>query len=366
MHIRLIPIPFAELQQTACKFPTTWIPCADDNHTPSDRDLCAYSACGDDIPSSVPLIAFIPPEHFEDVEKMFHKLLLSGRPECINEKVEKLVQCKDMDPSIRVLALGFQALEHTHSENNLKYALCLLEEAMKVIGTEMKDSNNLVIMEARIHRHYTIAYRKKGNLERALHHIRCAKKLYLTAQAPPYDYANLLCEHAAILETIHKEDTSSGVKELIGKLWEDGAKHIVLSKDYQFPTVVYVICARQAMFHMKAWSGKPQSQVARPNPQDLRYAEMCLQRCAEIKTNQHQPSAYKVAFNVAYSFLRFWQGHTTEALAFTNSAMSHYKVCQRKSERTAAMLHERLRWLQSLIPVQVSQSVKDVLVEILH
>lgn len=333
--------------------------CTYDDFTPKCREY------KDHIPSSVTLIAFIPPNHFEDVERMFHQLVLSGHSDCINAKACALVKCKDIDPSIRVLALGFQALEYTHSENDPEYALFLLGKAMNVIETEMT-SNNSVIMKARIHRHYTIALRKQGKLDEALHHIKSAKKLYLTAQAPPYDYANLLCEHAAILEMKHKEDMHSSVKEEIGNLWEGGVHHIVLSKDYQFPTVVFVICARQAMFHMKAWSGTPQSELSRPTPPNLLKAEKCLQKCAEIKTSQHQPSGYKVTFNLAYSYLRFWQDNLTEALAYTKSALRHYEDCQRKSERTAATIYGRLQWLQSCIPDQMTLSGKDTLIQVLN
>ena len=211
-----------------------------------------------------------------------------------------------------------------------------------------------------------IAFRKQGLPETALDCIHSAKQLYLTAQAPPYDYANLLCEQAAILEMIHKDDMCESVEEDIAQLWKHGAQQIVLSKEYQTPTVVCVIHARHAMFCMKAWAGVPQSELVQPKAQDLRKAEKCLQQCSEIKTGQYQPSVYKVTLNVAYSYLRLWQGNITEAYAYTKAAMRHYKDCQHSNKHTEKVLDERLQWLQSLLPNHESYSEYDLLVEVLH
>lgn len=274
-----------------------------------------------------------------------------------------LVNSSEMDPSIKVLALGFHALEHIHGLNDPQSAMELLDKAMGVIRTEM-DSNNAVTMKARILRHYTIAFRRQNYLELALDNVKRAKQLYETAQAPPYDYANLICEHAAILEMLHKTNMHPDIEQEIGTLWEIGASQIVRAKAYQFPTVVFVIRARQAMFHMKAWAGMPQSELVQPNPHQLRKAEECLQLCGEFKTS-YQPSGYKVQFNIAYSYLRFWQGKSTEAIAHTKAAIRHYKDCQRVDEQVVARMKDRLQWLQSLTPDHPLQSKNDVLLQVL-
>ena len=41
------------------------------------------------LPSSVHLIAFDPPDHFETIEKMFHQLLLSGHSDRLIEKASQ-------------------------------------------------------------------------------------------------------------------------------------------------------------------------------------------------------------------------------------------------------------------------------------